>query len=166
MDNLAALTDHDLEVGICSGSLSNVILYQNKPCKEYCGDRTGQICREGCVLLSANAPNPRPSSGRVAVFRHRLIHNRYFDVVVLKSEQTLTTVLNPDVRAPASLLAAMEAADLTKREKEIVELMIQGLSNQEIIKHLHIAKATLKTHINRIYRKLGTEHQHLLLSRG
>ena len=45
--------------------------------------------------------------------------------------------------------------DLTLREREVLELMAQDRSNDEIARELFIALSTVKTHVNHILRKLG-----------
>ncbi len=45
---------------------------------------------------------------------------------------------------------------LSERELEVLRLVAQGLTNAEIAVKLVIAHSTVKTHINRIYGKLGT----------
>jgi DNA-binding NarL/FixJ family response regulator len=42
---------------------------------------------------------------------------------------------------------------LTEREAEVLALLARGLSNIEIARHLYVAEATVKTHINRIFAK-------------
>lgn len=44
---------------------------------------------------------------------------------------------------------------LTEREREIIELVIQGKSNQEIEEKLFIALQTVKNTLSKIYKKLG-----------
>ncbi len=44
---------------------------------------------------------------------------------------------------------------LTDREREVLVAVGQGLSNQEIAGRLHLAEATVKTHLGAILRKLG-----------
>jgi DNA-binding NarL/FixJ family response regulator len=44
---------------------------------------------------------------------------------------------------------------LSPREVEVVALITQGLSNQEIVERLHLSANTLKSHIRQAYRKIG-----------
>jgi DNA-binding CsgD family transcriptional regulator len=46
---------------------------------------------------------------------------------------------------------------LSKREIEVLKLIEQGLSNQEIAERMVIAQSTVKTHINNIYSKLNAQ---------
>jgi DNA-binding NarL/FixJ family response regulator len=45
--------------------------------------------------------------------------------------------------------------ELTEREREVLALMAQGLSNQELAERLFIADNTVKTHVKRVLAKLG-----------
>ncbi|MEV1176554.1 response regulator transcription factor, partial [Nonomuraea sp. NPDC049784] len=44
---------------------------------------------------------------------------------------------------------------LTNRELEVLKLVAAGLSNREIVQRLRVSEATVKTHINRIFAKIG-----------
>ena len=55
--------------------------------------------------------------------------------------------------------------DLTSKELEIVKLIKQGYSNEEICQILYISKATVKTHINHIYSKLNVVNRVQLINK-
>jgi NarL family two-component system response regulator LiaR len=44
--------------------------------------------------------------------------------------------------------------DMTEREKEILALMVKGLSNNEIAEHLIVSQSTVKFHVSNILSKL------------
>ncbi len=60
-------------------------------------------------------------------------------------------------RAPSSPEGHRALPDgLTDREAEVLGLIGQGRSNQEIAAELYVAEATVKTHVNRIFAKTGS----------
>ncbi len=60
-------------------------------------------------------------------------------------------------RQPAA--AAAPAAELTVREKEVLELVARGKSNKEIAAALAIAENTVKNHLKNILEKLHLENR-------
>lgn len=64
----------------------------------------------------------------------------------------LRIVSAADETAPETLIEP-----LSKREIEVLQWIEAGLTNQEIAARLVIAPSTVKTHINNIYAKLGTQ---------
>jgi len=56
---------------------------------------------------------------------------------------------------PAPARRARVVNDLTPREREVLDLLIRGLSNPEICRELVISEATAKTHVAKILQKLG-----------
>jgi DNA-binding NarL/FixJ family response regulator len=58
--------------------------------------------------------------------------------------------------AAAAPDALVEPPDgLTTRETEVLLLIAEGLTNQEIARKLHVSTATVKTHINNLFAKTG-----------
>jgi DNA-binding NarL/FixJ family response regulator len=87
----------------------------------------------------------------------------YVDTIkaVAKGEKVLPTVLTASLftQIVDSALTSGKgipdsAIQLTNREKEIVDLISEGLSNKEIAVRLHIATHTAKSHVHNILEKL------------
>jgi|GEM_PF-405811 len=74
---------------------------------------------------------------------------------------TLLRDINRDLYRMLKARMKRQAASgaLTPREKEILSLMAQGLSNKEIAHHLYIGVSTAKWHINNIYGKLHAKRR-------
>jgi DNA-binding CsgD family transcriptional regulator len=60
---------------------------------------------------------------------------------------------NSDIKKSISI----NKESLSIREREICELVLLGLTNNEIADKLFIAEGTVKCHINNIYKKLGAK---------
>jgi DNA-binding NarL/FixJ family response regulator len=54
---------------------------------------------------------------------------------------------------------ATPGAKLTGREREILTLVDEGLSNKEIATRLCIAQSTVKNHVHHLLEKLGVQHR-------
>ena len=48
---------------------------------------------------------------------------------------------------------------LTERERQIIRLVSEGLSNKEIAHKLNISKGTIKVHLHHIFEKLAIKHR-------
>lgn len=67
-------------------------------------------------------------------------------------EQGVSTVPRGPIRATLA-----HPAHLTPRQVEVLELIVAGLSNQEIATQLFLSKKTVEHHVSAIYTKLGVD---------
>lgn len=63
------------------------------------------------------------------------------------------------LRGPATALVGGDRFGLTRREREIVELICTGRTNREIAERLFISPATVKDHNHHIFRKTGVRNR-------
>ncbi|MET7281634.1 response regulator transcription factor [Kribbella sp. NPDC005582] len=80
----------------------------------------------------------------------------------LRSTAAGQSTFDPEVtrRLMAGLAPEPAGTDgLTARETEVLRLIARGLSNPEIAAQLFISEATVKTHINNTFAKIGARHR-------
>jgi PAS domain S-box-containing protein len=67
----------------------------------------------------------------------------------------LATLRNPRGNSPASL----ETAEISPREREVLELICQGLDDNAIAERLGLARNTVRNHVARLYAKIGVNRR-------
>ncbi|MBM7436772.1 response regulator transcription factor [Streptomyces sp. HB132] len=67
------------------------------------------------------------------------------------------TTLSPPVASRVMARMRSPGPTLTERELDILGQLSQGLGNRDIARALFISEATVKTHLSRIYEKLGVD---------
>jgi len=55
---------------------------------------------------------------------------------------------------------------ITDREREIILMVMQGKSNEDIARELVISLGTVKTHLHNIYKKAGIDSRYDLLAKA
>lgn len=79
------------------------------------------------------------------------------------SEQGFQVALEPAVRAvvaglvcaPRTTRRVLAKPTFSHREKQVLELMVAGMTNQQIADRLYLAESTVKTHVASAFAKLG-----------
>lgn len=84
----------------------------------------------------------------------RVAHGQsLLDPEVVARVRSRMTAASADTRAGSPL------ADLTPREREIIALIAEGLSNREIAGRLYLAEKTVKNYVSGILSKLGLQRR-------
>jgi DNA-binding NarL/FixJ family response regulator len=92
--------------------------------------------------------------------------------LILAGERYVPEILVADRQAPAEQagIGGPAPTSLTQREREVMGLLVQGLSNKAIGHRLGIEVVTVALHLRSIYRKLGvasrTQAVRLALEQG
>ncbi|WP_280356787.1 response regulator transcription factor [Nocardia otitidiscaviarum] len=73
--------------------------------------------------------------------------------------EVLRRVLDSAVTARTEADPAAPVADLTAREREVLDLVAEGLSNTEIANRLHVGITTVKTHVTNLMAKTGADNR-------
>lgn len=85
------------------------------------------------------------------------------DIVVSGSiwapRRLLSRLIDRLLGVPGAGTAGLGGLQLTTREREVLDLILQAQSNREIAAHLGIEERTVKAHVGRLMRKTGAENR-------
>lgn len=140
---------------VCVKDINKLVLKQNDACKTLCGDREGEACLIGCMEVYDADTNQQWHSWGNRTYKNCYLHNNYYNVTILCSEQHLTTILQPLDNQHAKAIEYYQGIGLSKRELEVISSAVTGSSNIDICEELNISKATLRTHLNKVYTKVS-----------
>lgn len=144
-------------LGICIKDLEMRVKYQNESSEKICGMMKGEVCTKACQTLRSEIPGCSAFSQGMKMFKNVDVNGYKADIVLVEDTQAITTMVYP-LHSSEELLQQQEAylreRGLTKSEVRIMQMVLQGMTNAVIAEKLFISKATLKTHLNNIYKKL------------
>jgi DNA-binding CsgD family transcriptional regulator len=141
-------------IAVCVKDSDGKVLDQNAHCRVLCGDCQGRVCSKGCMELYAHDGTRQWRRWGSSIYRHSRINDQYFDITLLSTGQHIVTFLQPLKDQYEKALRYYRERGLTRRETDVIALIIRGQSNQDICGRLSISRATLRTHLNNIYRKV------------
>jgi len=162
-----AILIQSLEQGgmmVCIKDINKRVLRQNNGCKNLCGNREGESCFDGCMEIYDSDKERQWNSWGNRTYSNCNLNNGYFDVTLLCSDYHLVTILQPLAQKHALAIEHYQNIGLSKREFQVISLVVNGLSNTEICQQIFITNATLRTHLNKVYSKVndaGLSVEHL-----
>jgi len=141
-------------VVVCIKDRKTKILQQNEACQNLCGNHLGEECHIACMGLYEKDESQQWEKWGSRTYRNCHLHEQYFDVTIISTSKHITTFLQPLQNKQQHALKFYKECGLSKRELEVIELAISGLSNQEISDNLFISTATLRSHLTNIYNRV------------
>jgi len=91
------------------------------------------------------------------------VHAQMHSAQVLRAVEV---VQKGELAAPRGLLGYFlsqnenpNIGDLTARQREILEMVVEGLSNAEIARRLYLSESTIKQHLRAVYKELGVRNR-------
>ena len=110
-------------------------------------------------LLKSTPPESLMAAVRAAAAGQPLLSPQVVDKLVGMQSPALDDAHSHHTRTARNRLGA-----LSSREREIAELVAQGLNNQEIADRLVVSMATVKSHMQHILKKIGgTSRVHIAI---
>ncbi len=158
----------DVRIGgqSCAGSPSCVVLYAGRM-EEGCLEGMGRI-RElypGVPLLVLGSHLDLALAwATLKNGADGFVHAQMHPAQVLSAVEV---VQKGELAAPRQLLRwyllnqneSPRTGDLSARQREILELVVEGLSNAEIAGRLYLSESTIKQHLRAVYKVLGVRNR-------
>jgi DNA-binding NarL/FixJ family response regulator len=121
-------------------------------------DLIPQLSRRATVIVLTASESAEIGAKAMRLGARAVVHKRF-------AIETLMTALAavkqglvwmpPEVQTALASAESSVGRELTAREYEIVRCVASGLRNAEVGERLAITEATVKTHLNNVFQKLG-----------
>lgn len=128
-----------------SGSCSRIIILTTFDLDEYAF--AGLQAGASAFLLKDVAPHDLVHAVRVVASGDAVVAPRI-------TQRLLETYVRSIPPRPEAAVPDVRMAELTPREREVLEAIAEGLSNAELAARFFLSEATIKTHVRRILTKL------------
>ncbi|WII71171.1 LuxR C-terminal-related transcriptional regulator [Bdellovibrio sp. 22V] len=145
------------KIGLCVRGQDKRVLFQNENCVKTCGLMMGEVCAKACNTLYTQVEECSAISEGMRLFKAVDVEGHKVDALIVNDGERITTLLYPldeDQEKFKKQELYFQERGLTKSEIRIMQMVLQGMTNASIAEKLFISKATLKTHLNNIYKKL------------
>ncbi|MCB0406996.1 MAG: helix-turn-helix transcriptional regulator [Bdellovibrionales bacterium] len=156
-------------LGVCEKSPDGKVIFQNKKCLEICGDRKSRICEDGCMVEYKKIKKASLFNKgffyikNISFAFHESPTKKIADAILINLDNKLITLLYDRKEDLEKQTLELSSFDLSKAEKKIISMVLEGLTNAQIADKLCISRHTVKTHLNNIYKKIPPELKRLLL---
>jgi DNA-binding NarL/FixJ family response regulator len=169
IEGLEKVLEGEAEVHIggesCAGSPSCVMLYAGSM-KEGCLEGMGRIRElypEVPLLVLGSHLDLGLAWSTLKNGADGFVHAQMDPAQVLRAVEV---VQKGELAAPRQLLRYFlsqnenpKIGDLSARQREILEMVVEGLSNAEIAERLYLSESTIKQHLRAAYKLLGVHNR-------
>jgi DNA-binding NarL/FixJ family response regulator len=121
-------------------------------------DKIPALSRRTIVIVLTASESPENGAKALRLGARAIVQKRFAIETLMLA---LHAVSQGSVWMPSEVQAELAGApnlasrELTARETEVVRYVALGLRNAEVAERLAIAEATVKTHLNNVFQKLG-----------
>lgn len=160
---LSSLLDQQGEVEVTQLERADVALWDPGADRDKLGPKLGELAELNAPTLALIPDVSQANLALEAGARGVMLRDHVGPHLVsaLRAVQGGLTVLDASLADRLVSKSQFEmpalAEDLTSREREVVQLLAEGLSNKQIAKRLAISEHTAKFHIGRILDKLDSD---------
>jgi DNA-binding NarL/FixJ family response regulator len=150
----------------CAGSPSCVVLYAGgveEDCLEGMG-RIRELYPDVPLLILGSQPDLGLAWSALKQGADGFVHAQMHPAQVLRAVEV---VQKGELAAPRQLLGYYllsqkekpKLGNLTARQQEILEMVVEGLSNAQIAGPLYLSESTIKQHLRAAYKALGVRNR-------
>lgn len=151
------------KIGLCIKDQNKNVIFQNSLCKKVCNERAGTVCTDHCMSkYDVMSGEEQVFNEGIRNFHHIQMPDAMIDATVVNDSDKITTIFYRVDEHHNEQMDYFKNKGLTKTEMSVISNVLHGKTNNEIAKQMFVSKATLKTHLNNIYKKIPQAMKNLL----